>query len=133
MKTRAAVLWEAPGKWQVQEVDLDDPGPTEVLVEMAATGLCHSDDHLPCGDLTFGKLPAVGGHEGSGIVRAVGAGVYDLKEGDHVITSFVPACGKCRWCAMGMQNLCDNGAIILEGTQPAAGSACTAVAPTSAR
>jgi S-(hydroxymethyl)glutathione dehydrogenase/alcohol dehydrogenase len=121
MKTRAAVLWEAPGKWQVQEVDLDDPGPSEVLVEMAATGLCHSDDHAPSGDMPVAHFPVVGGHEGSGIVRAVGAGVRDVKAGDHVITSFIPACGKCRWCAMGMQNLCDNGAIILEGTQPAGG------------
>jgi S-(hydroxymethyl)glutathione dehydrogenase/alcohol dehydrogenase len=121
MKTRAAVLWEAPGKWQVQEVDLDDPGPSEVLVEMAATGLCHSDDHAPSGDMPVAHFPVVGGHEGSGIVRAVGAGVCEVKAGDHVITSFIPACGKCRWCAAGMQNLCDNGAIILEGTQPAGG------------
>jgi NDMA-dependent alcohol dehydrogenase len=121
MRTRAAVLWEAPGKWRVQEVDLDDPGPTEVLVEMVATGLCHSDDHLPAGDMPMKTLPAVGGHEGSGIVRAVGAEVHDLKPGDHVITSFIPACGKCRWCAMGMQNLCDNGALVLKGTKPSGG------------
>jgi len=121
MKTRAAVLWEVPGKWQVQEVDLDDPGPTEVLVEMAASGLCHSDDHFPSGDITIGGLPFIGGHEGSAIIRAVGAEVRDVKVGDHVITSFIPACGKCRWCASGMQNLCDNGGIILKGTQPAGG------------
>jgi S-(hydroxymethyl)glutathione dehydrogenase/alcohol dehydrogenase len=121
MKTRAALLWEQPGTWNVQEVELDDPGPTEVLVEMVATGLCHSDDHFPTGDITVGTMPFVGGHEGSGIVRKVGAQIVDLKEGDHVITSFIPACGKCRWCAMGMQNLCDNGAMILEGTQPTGG------------
>lgn len=121
MKTRAAVLWEVPGKWQVQEVDLDDPGPTEVLVEMAASGLCHSDDHFPSGDITIGGLPFIGGHEGSAIVRAVGAEVRDVKVGDHVITSFIPACGRCRWCASGMQNLCDNGGIILKGTQPTGG------------
>jgi len=121
MKTRAAVLWEVPGKWQVQEVELDDPSPTEVLVEMAASGLCHSDDHFPSGDITIGGLPFIGGHEGSGIVRAVGAEVRDVKVGDHVITSFIPACGKCRWCASGMQNLCDNGGIILKGTQPTGG------------
>lgn len=121
MKTRAAVLWEVPGKWQVQEVDLDDPGPTEVLVEMAASGLCHSDDHFPSGDITIGGLPFIGGHEGSAIVRAVGAEVRDVEVGDHVITSFIPACGRCRWCASGMQNLCDNGGIILKGTQPTGG------------
>ena len=121
MKTRAALVWDQPGDWKVQEVELDDPGPSEVLVEMFATGLCHSDDHFTSGDITVGGLPLVGGHEGSGVVRQVGAEVHDIAVGDHVITSFIPACGKCRWCATGMQNLCDNGAIILEGTQPAGG------------
>ena len=71
MKTRAALLWEAPETWKVQEVELDDPGPTEVLVEMFATGLCHSDDHFVTGDIQVGSLPLVGGHGGSGIVRKV--------------------------------------------------------------
>ena len=121
MKTRAAVLWEVPGKWQVQEVDLDDPGPTEVLVEMAASGMCHSDDHFAAGVMTVGGLPWIAGHEGSAIVRAVGAEVRDVRVGDHVVTSWIPACGKCRWCASGMQNLCDNFGVILNGTQPAGG------------
>ncbi|MFV8265206.1 NDMA-dependent alcohol dehydrogenase [Mycolicibacterium peregrinum] len=120
MKTQAAVLWELNADWKVQTVELDDPGPTEVLVEMKATGLCHSDDHSVTGDMPTPR-PIVGGHEGAGIVRKVGAEVHGLAVGDHVITSFIPACGKCRWCAMGMQNLCDNGAIILEGTQPSGG------------
>ena len=121
MKTRAAVLWEVPGKWQVQEVDLDDPGPTEVLVEMAASGMCHSDDHFAAGVMTIGGLPWIAGHEGSAIVRAVGAEVRDVRVGDHVVTSWIPACGKCRWCASGMQNLCDNFGVILNGTQPTGG------------
>lgn len=121
MKTRAALVWEQPGDWKVQEVELDDPGPTEVLVEMVATGLCHSDDHFVTGDMRLANLPMVGGHEGSGIVRKVGAEVHDVAPGDHIITSFIPACGKCRWCASGKQNLCDNGAIILQGDQPAGG------------
>jgi S-(hydroxymethyl)glutathione dehydrogenase/alcohol dehydrogenase len=121
MKTRAAVLWEVPGKWQVQEVDLDDPGPTEVLVEMAASGLCHSDDHFATADITVPVLPFVAGHEGSAIVRAVGADVRDVNVGDHVVTSFIPACGKCRWCASGMQNLCDDILLVVDGTQPAGG------------
>jgi NDMA-dependent alcohol dehydrogenase len=120
MKTKAAVLWEQPGKWSVDEVELDDPGPTEVLVEMVASGLCHSDDHSTTGDMPT-QLPIVGGHEGSGIVRAVGADVHDVQVGDHIITSFIPACGKCRYCARGQQNLCNNGAIILEGTQLSGG------------
>ena len=121
MRTRAAVLWNQPGEWKVQEVELDEPGPTEVLVEMAATGLCHSDDHFATGDMTFGHLPTVGGHEGSGIVRQIGSEVHDFEVGDHVITAFIPACGTCKWCARGLQNLCDAGARILQGDQPAGG------------
>lgn len=117
MRTRMAVLREAPGAWNVEEVELDDPKHGEVLVEMVATGLCHSDDHISHGDSQVARLPIVGGHEGAGIVRKVGPGVVDFEEGDHVLTSFIPACGKCRWCAMGMQNLCDNGAKILIGEQ----------------
>src|SRR6201996_336437 len=121
MRTRAAVLWDQPGEWKVQEVELDEPGPTEVLVEMVATGLCHSDDHFATGDMEFGYLPTVGGHEGSGIVRQIGSEVHDFEVGDHVITAFIPACGTCKWCARGLQNLCDAGARILMGDQPAGG------------
>ena len=121
MKTRAAVLWDQPGEWKVQEVELDDPGPTEVLVEMVTTGLCHSDDHFAAGNAPDVHLPFVGGHEGSGIVRQVGAEVRGLAVGDHVITSFIPSCGQCRWCARGLQNLCDVGARMMAGDQPAGG------------
>ena len=118
MRTRAAVLWDQPGEWKVQEIELDEPGPSEVLVEMAATGLCHSDDHYTTGDMTARHLPVIGGHEGSGIVRQVGPEVHDFEVGDHVLTSFIPACGKCKWCARGLQNLCDAGARIQIGDQP---------------
>jgi NDMA-dependent alcohol dehydrogenase len=118
MRTRAAVLWDQPGEWKVQEIELDEPGPTEVLVEMVATGLCHSDDHYTTGDMTARHLPVIGGHEGAGIVRQVGAEVHDFEVGDHVLTSFIPACGKCKWCARGLQNLCDSGARIQIGDQP---------------
>jgi NDMA-dependent alcohol dehydrogenase len=117
VKTRTAVLFEQPGKFEVVEVDLDDEvGPGEVLVELVATGLCHSDDHGAKGDLPM-PVPFVMGHEGGGIVRAVGSGVSTLEVGDHVITIFVPACGRCRWCAMGMQNLCDEGASALNNSR----------------
>lgn len=117
MKTRAAVLREAPGAWTIEELELDEPRDGEVLVEMVATGLCHSDDHVGQGDVHCAHLPVVGGHEGAGIVRRLGPGVQELEVGDHVLTSFIPACGKCRWCATGMQNLCDNGAQIMVGNQ----------------
>jgi S-(hydroxymethyl)glutathione dehydrogenase/alcohol dehydrogenase len=88
-----------------------------VLVRIAASGLCHSDDHFCTGDITVGHLPFCGGHEAAGVVEAVGPGVSTLRPGDHIVTSFIPGCGRCRWCASGMQNLCDNGALMLEGHQ----------------
>jgi NDMA-dependent alcohol dehydrogenase len=109
MQTRAAVLFESPGRWEVTGVELDEPQPGEVLVQLAAAGLCHSDDHAATGDRRPAILPVCGGHEGSEIVRAVGPGVNDVAEGDHVVTSFVPACGVCEPCAAGAQHLCDQG------------------------
>lgn len=117
MKARAALLWEQPGKWHVEDVELAGPQPGEVLVQMVATGLCHSDDHLAVGDIQVAHLPFCAGHEGAGIVREVGPGVRSLREGDRIVTSFIPACGRCTWCARGLQNLCDNGALILSGAQ----------------
>ncbi|MDZ5622374.1 NDMA-dependent alcohol dehydrogenase [Nocardioides sp. HM23] len=117
MKVRAALLREVPGKWEVNEVELDPPREGEVLVRIVANGLCHSDDHFATGDIPVGHLPLCGGHEASGVVEEVGPGVRTLKPGDHVVTAFVPGCGRCRWCAGGQQNLCDNGALMLEGHQ----------------
>jgi len=117
VKTNAAVLFSQPGKWEVTEVDLDGPGPTEVLIKMAAAGLCHSDDHLVTGDMPAMKLPFAGGHEGAGIVQEVGSAVSNVAPGDHVVLQFIPGCGRCRPCASGMQNLCDSGAMLLAGCQ----------------
>jgi S-(hydroxymethyl)glutathione dehydrogenase/alcohol dehydrogenase len=118
IQARAALLWEQPGKWQVQDVEIPDhPGPHEVLVEMVSSGLCHSDDHVTTGDLPVGHFPFCGGHEGSGIIREVGPEVRELEAGDHFVTSFIPACGSCKWCAAGNSNLCDYGAVVLAGTQ----------------
>jgi NDMA-dependent alcohol dehydrogenase len=117
VKTNAAVLFSQPGKWEVTEVDLDEPGPTEVLIKMAAAGLCHSDDHLVTGDMPAMKLPFAGGHEGAGIVQEVGSAVSNVAPGDHVVLQFIPGCGRCRPCASGMQNLCDSGAMLLAGCQ----------------
>jgi NDMA-dependent alcohol dehydrogenase len=117
MQTNAAVLWSQPGKWEVTEVDLDEPKSHEVLIRMVAAGLCHSDDHLATGDLPVPHLPMCGGHEGAGIVERVGSAVESVQPGDHVVLSFIPCCGRCRWCASGMQNLCDAGALIMAGPQ----------------
>jgi NDMA-dependent alcohol dehydrogenase len=117
METRAAILREVPGRWEVHTVELDPPRDREVLVRIVASGLCHSDDHFATGDITVGHLPICGGHEAAGVVEAVGAGVSRLEVGDHVVTTFIPSCGHCRWCAGGMQQLCDNGALMLQGTQ----------------
>lgn len=97
--------------------NLDGPGPGEVLVKYTAAGLCHSDLHLTDGDLPP-RFPIVGGHEGSGVIEEVGAGVTRVKPGDHVVCSFIPNCGTCRYCCTGRQNLCDMGATILEGCMP---------------
>jgi S-(hydroxymethyl)glutathione dehydrogenase/alcohol dehydrogenase len=116
VKTKAAVLWEINTPWVVEEIELDPPGPGEVLVKLAASGLCHSDEHLVTGDLPF-ALPIIGGHEGAGVVQEVGAGVSWLAPGDHVVFGFIPSCGRCPSCSTGHQNLCDLGALLGLGLQ----------------
>jgi len=116
MQTRGAVIRQAPGKYEVVDLEVDDPRPDEIQVKMVGSGLCHSDDHIATGDIPVGTYPMAGGHEGAGIVTKVGgANSKGIKEGDHVVFSFLPSCGHCRWCASGMQNLCDLGAGILAG------------------
>ena len=117
MKCRAALLWEQPGTWDVCEVELDPPQRGEVLVRVVATGLCHSDDHFATNDIPLPHLPVCAGHEGAGVVEEIGPGVERLRPGDHIVTSFIPSCGHCRWCASGLQSLCDNGAMLFDGTQ----------------
>ncbi|WP_344427356.1 NDMA-dependent alcohol dehydrogenase [Pseudonocardia ailaonensis] len=116
MRTRAAVLWEQGGKWEVEEVELDPPGPGEVLVELAASGLCHSDEHLVTGDLPV-AYPMVGGHEGAGRVLQTGPGVAEVAVGDPVVMTFLPSCGRCSYCVRGMTSLCDDGAGATLGPQ----------------
>jgi NDMA-dependent alcohol dehydrogenase len=115
MKTRGAVVREAPGKWEILDIDMEAPRQGELRLTMVASGLCHSDDHFTTGDLPPGILPFAGGHEGAGIVAEVGPNTPGWEVGDHVILSFLPGCGRCRWCASGMQNLCDLGANTLTG------------------
>ncbi|OBJ68777.1 NDMA-dependent alcohol dehydrogenase [Mycobacterium sp. 1274756.6] len=117
MKTTAAVLLGSGKPFEIMELDLTGPGPGEVLIRFVAAGLCHSDLHLSDGDLTP-RYPIVGGHEGAGIIEDIGSGVTKVKPGDHVVCSFIPSCGRCRYCANGRQSLCDMGANILEGCLP---------------
>ena len=117
METRAALLREQPGQWQVETVELDEPHEQEVLLRVVAAGLCHSDEHFAQGESPAPKLPMCGGHEGAGVIEAVGPDVARFAPGDHVVTAFMPSCGHCRWCASGQQNLCDSGGGIAYGAQ----------------
>ena len=117
MQTRGAIIRQAPGKYEVVDLEVDDPRDGEVQVKLIASGLCHSDDHVATGDIPVGIYPFAGGHEGAGIVTKAGDNTKGLKEGDHVVFSFLPSCGHCRWCASGMQNLCDLGAGLLQGSR----------------
>jgi S-(hydroxymethyl)glutathione dehydrogenase/alcohol dehydrogenase len=116
LKTKGAILWDVGEEWSVEEIELGDPKAGEVQVQLAASGLCHSDEHLVTGGTPVAFYPVIGGHEGSGVVTKVGPGVTGLQEGDHVVTAFIPACGQCPPCSKGMQNLCDLGANLLAGT-----------------
>lgn len=116
MKSRAAVLFESPGRWEVVDVEVGAPKDHEVLVRMVAAGLCHSDVHYNLGDQAA-TLPVCGGHEGAGVVEAIGRGVSRFKPGDHVVTSFIASSGHCRYCATGRQNLCADGALLQRGPQ----------------
>ena len=117
MKTKAAVMTEVGKPFELVELELDGPREGEVLVRYVAAGLCHSDLHLLKGDFPS-RLPIIGGHEGAGVVEEVGPGVTKFQAGDHVLASFIPSCGNCRYCHTGRQNLCDLGAILLDGQLP---------------
>jgi S-(hydroxymethyl)glutathione dehydrogenase/alcohol dehydrogenase len=99
------------------DLAVDDPRQNEIRVKMVASGLCHSDDHMATGDMPVATYPMCGGHEGAGIVESVGPNTSGFAVGDKVVFSFLPSCGKCRWCATGHQNLCDLGATLLVGSR----------------
>src|SRR5580704_2725900 len=117
MKTKAAVVYEPGKRIEIEELDLDGPREGEVLIRYTHAGLCHSDIHIAHGDLPA-RLPMVLGHEGAGVIEEVGPGVTKVKVGDHVVCSFIPNCGVCRYCATGHSSLCDMGATILAGSFP---------------
>ncbi len=116
MRVKAAVIEGLNQGYAVQEVELDDPKDFEVMIDLKACGICHSDDHGITGDVPL-EPPVIVGHEGAGIVEKVGRSVTSVKVGDHVCTSFIPSCGRCQWCATGRMYLCDRGALITVGTQ----------------
>lgn len=100
---------------KVGEVELDEPGPNEVHVDVKACGICHSDWHVVSGDGPVNHYPCALGHEGAGVIREAGVGVEHVEPGDHVALTWMPACGKCDDCAKGNQELCMRGGDFLEG------------------
>lgn len=106
MKSRAAVAWEANKPLTIETIEIGGPKPGEVLVEIMATGVCHTDAYTLSGLDSEGKFPAILGHEGAGIVREIGAGVTSLKVGDHVIPLYTPECRQCKTCLSQRSNLC---------------------------
>jgi S-(hydroxymethyl)glutathione dehydrogenase/alcohol dehydrogenase len=106
MDIQAAILWEQGKPLSVEAAELDGPGPGEVLVEIKAAGVCHSDLHPALGDWPA-KTPLVLGHEGAGIVREIGPSVTQVRRGDHVVLCWAPACGVCPPCREGRAVLCD--------------------------
>lgn len=106
MKSRAAVAFEAGKPLEIVEIDVADPKPTEVMVKILYTSVCHTDAFTLSGDDPEGVFPAVLGHEGAGVVYKVGDEVTSVKVGDHVIPLYTPECGKCEFCLSGKTNLC---------------------------
>ena len=107
---RAAVLHNYGQPMKVEEVEIDDPKPTEVKVKIAASGVCHSDYAFILGEQYWeGGMPMILGHEGAGIVEKAGSAVTTVKPGDHVVLSWIYACGNCYYCTVGKSNMCDVG------------------------
>ncbi|WP_342660030.1 Alcohol dehydrogenase B [Rhodococcus ruber] len=120
MKTIGALLWE-PGTrsgWSVEEIEIDPPKSREVRIKLAASGICHSDDHVDTGDIPLDWAPIIGGHEGAGVIEELGPDVTGFEVGDHVVLSFLPSCGHCKMCTIGRSNMCEMGAGVLAGFAP---------------
>ena len=106
MKSRAAIAFEAGKPLVIEEIDVQEPRAGEVLVKLAASGVCHTDAFTLSGDDPEGIFPCVLGHEGAGVVVDIGAGVTSVSIGDHVIPLYTPECGQCKFCRSGKTNLC---------------------------
>lgn len=116
MKTKGAILWGTDQEWSVEEIEVGDPVAGEVQIRMETAGMCHSDHHIVTGATPMPSYPVMGGHEGAGVITKLGPNCpADLAVGDHVILSFIPACGRCPSCVSGNMALCDLGAGLLMG------------------
>lgn len=119
MKARAAVAWEARKPLSIEDVDVDGPREGEVLLQVVASGICHTDAFTLSGDDPEGAFPCILGHEGGCIVVECGPGVKTLKPGDHVIPLYIPECGHCEYCASPKTNLCQSiASTVWTGTMP---------------
>jgi len=117
MDSLAALFRDVGAPVSIERITLDPPHPTEVLVRVAAVGLCRTDYHVMRGERRVAMQPMVLGHEAAGVVEEIGAAVDGIKPGDHVILTFIPGCGNCRWCRLGLHHLCAEGARITQGPQ----------------
>ena len=120
LTTHAAIARGPHTGWEMADLRLDPPKAHEVRVRFHASGLCHSDEHITQGDAPV-RFPVVGGHEGAGVVESVGPDVRRVKQGDRIVCSYIPACGTCRPCSTGHQNMCVKGlnagtGMFLDGT-----------------
>ena len=106
MKSRTAVAWEASKPLAIEEVEVEGPKDGEVLLQIKATGVCHTDAYTLSGKDPEGIFPAIMGHEGGALVVELGKGVTTVKPGDHVIPLYIPECGQCKFCKSGRTNLC---------------------------
>src|SRR5664279_2315843 len=117
MESLAVLFRDVGAPVSIERITLDPPGPTEVLVRIAAVGLCRTDYHVMRGERRVAMRPMVLGHEAAGVVEATGAAVGGIKAGDHVVLTFIPGCGNCRWCRQGLHHLCAEGPRITQGPQ----------------
>ncbi len=118
VSTRAALLYGPGQDYKIETIDIEGPAAGEVLIQMKATGLCHSDEHARTGDMPMPHYPIICGHEGAGEVLEVGEGVTSVAPGDHVAMSFVPSCGQCKSCRRNKAYLCDLGATLFNIGMP---------------
>lgn len=117
MQSAAALFREVGRPLSIEPITLAPPKPTEVLVRIAAVGLCRTDFHVMQGERRVAMRPMVLGHEAAGVVEATGSAVGGIAVGDHVVLTFIPGCGTCHWCRQGLHHLCAEGARITQGPQ----------------